>query len=190
MKSRARENAVKGLEGLAPSAQGRLPRPADSAMETIGTEEEERDTIPEGLPADLPTPTTPSQTPSVVEPEKGFKEPDDVRLITSELAAEQERTSAPRGIHGDVDETNIVVGSRKKKAREDLVFVSMLAAQGSPGILPASTAARSIKHPRGQIHRDDLPPEPGNWREMTRHRYSKAFMAAAATAVAGLEKKY
>ncbi|KAJ5343424.1 uncharacterized protein N7506_003248 [Penicillium brevicompactum] len=189
MQSRARQNAEKGPERLAPSTQERLPTPADSAKETRGTEEEEGDTILERFPADPPIPTTPSQTPSVVEPDNVFEEPDDVRQITSELAAEQERNSAPRDIHGDVDETNIVVGSRKRKAHEDPDFVSMLAAQDSPGILSAFTAAHSIKQPRGQIHRDDLPPEPGNWKEMTRHQYSEAFMAAAATEVAGLEKK-
>lgn len=175
--SRARQNAEKGPGRLAPMAQARLPTPAGSSVETVRTEEEE-DAIPGRLLADIPIPTTPSQTPSVVEPENNMEEPEDVRQLIGELAAEQERTSAPRDIHGDVDETNIVVGSRKRKAREDPDFVSMLAAQDSPGILSAFTAAHSIKQPRDQIHRDDLPPEPENWKEMTRHRYSEAFMAA------------
>ncbi|KAJ5202942.1 hypothetical protein N7449_005021 [Penicillium cf. viridicatum] len=186
--SRARQNAEKGPERLAPITQERLPTPAGSSVETVRTEEEE-DAIPGRFPADIPIPTTPSQTPSVVEPDNILEEPEDVGQLIIELAAEQERTSAPRDIHGDVDETNIVVDSRKRKAREDPDFVSMLAAQDSHGIMSAFTAAHSIKQPRGQIHRDDLPPEPGNWKRMTRHQYLEAFMAAAATEVAGLEKK-
>ncbi|KAF4772017.1 hypothetical protein HAV15_011144 [Penicillium sp. str.  len=122
--SRARQNAEKGPGRLAPMAQARLPTPAGSSVETVRTEEEE-DAIPGRLLADIPIPTTPSQTPSVVEPENNMEEPEDVRQLIGELAAEQERTSAPRDIHGDVDETNIVVGSRKRKAREDPDFVRL-----------------------------------------------------------------
>jgi hypothetical protein len=96
------------------------------------------------------------------------------------------RTRAPRDINADVTSEHIIEGRRQRRPRRDDHFVSYHAAEASDEeevtYLAAYTAALTYKDPAvHRIHRDELPPEPKDWRDLKNHPYREGFAAAART---------
>jgi hypothetical protein len=80
----------------------------------------------------------------------------------------------------DVDESNIVEGTRARKPskkRQEAYYADL----GHPEELPAnhSAFASGVKEGKPRIHQVDLPPPPRPWKELQRHRYAKEFKEAA-----------
>jgi len=98
---------------------------------------------------------------------------------------------APRDIVGDVIESNIVEGPRARqktdKARKQVYFTDL----GRPNELPGYYAAFAvgIQHSRDHLHRDQLPPPPRNWKDLSSHPHREGFQAAARKEYQDLERR-
>ena len=88
---------------------------------------------------------------------------------------------APRAneISGNVEQSNILPqGTRRvrKPTRKEAYFTALDDIDGLSGYHSAFTAALAQ---RGMPHRDTLPPEPRNWKEMQSHPYASQWKQAA-----------
>ncbi|KAJ5346869.1 uncharacterized protein N7506_000122 [Penicillium brevicompactum] len=97
---------------------------------------------------------------------------------------------APRDIVGDVSDQNIVTGARNRKP-VDQAFTAALEEPEDyhEGVLAAFATGLNAPHLHNLVHRDDLPSEPQNWKEMINHQYHKGFLAAAGLEVDTLTRK-
>lgn len=102
----------------------------------------------------------------------------------------RETRTAPRDIVGDVSSRNIVSGSRKRRSRDisNLAF-SADDEEIEEGVLAAFATGLNGSHSHTRTHRDELPPEPQNWREMMNHPFNEGFLAAAGLEVKTIEWK-
>ena len=105
------------------------------------------------------------------------------------FAPVQEAIEPTKEIIADIDERNIIQGSRRRKptSRRREAFLAEL---DKPEELPGfySAFATGTTH-RDRIHRDQLPPEPKNWRSLLAHPYRKEFKEAADKEIAELKEK-
>jgi len=106
---------------------------------------------------------------------------DPIQDIAPEENASQSTQEASRAseISADFTETNILPeGARRhrKNARREAYFAALDDVEELSGYHSAFTAALAdSKRP----HRDSLPPEPKNWKEMLRHPFATQFTQAA-----------
>jgi hypothetical protein len=103
----------------------------------------------------------------------------------------RETRTAPRDIVGNVSPRNIVSGSRMRKPK-DMSDWAMFAGgddENQEGILAAFATGINSSHSYTKSHRDELPPEPQNWRDMMNHPFCEGFLAAAGLEVKTIERK-
>jgi hypothetical protein len=128
---------------------------------------------------------------SISEPiEGGLLTPDPTPTPDPDPQPQVSRDSEPgprcptKEIRGDVDESNIIEGTRVRKPsarRREAHLISVeKAATDLTGFLVAFPAGlEPTKEPLKRFHRNDLPPEPKNWRQMVKHPHRDGFMKAA-----------
>jgi hypothetical protein len=101
---------------------------------------------------------------------------------------QQEIRTAPRDIVGDISSRNIVSGSRRQSSR-DTSNLAFSVDDDEEGVLAAFATGLNGSHSHTRTHRDELPPEPQNWREMMSHPFNEGFLAAAGLEVKTIERK-
>ncbi|KAJ5101017.1 hypothetical protein N7456_007069 [Penicillium angulare] len=93
---------------------------------------------------------------------------------------------APRDIDGDVDERNIITGSRVRKPKEFSFYTDN---SYEDGTLSAFATGLNEARSHTKAHKDELPPAPENWREMMKHPYREGFLEASALELKTLQRK-
>ncbi|KAJ6094488.1 hypothetical protein N7467_002001 [Penicillium canescens] len=104
--------------------------------------------------------------------------------LQAELAP---RELAPRDINGDLDEANIVSGSRRRSAKRDDAF-AYATMEEPPAFLHAFAAALYAEKPIRR-HRDDLPDPPKHWKDVMNHPFQQGFLAAMRREIDSLTEK-
>jgi hypothetical protein len=162
--------------------------------------------VPGSFPMDPPlalsAPPAPSLTPLEAEGVGGRDaSPED--QLQSELLSiyeppppgyREHGTKAPRDINADLSTDNIIQGTRVRRKKVHFAAASEEhpvedADESNDGVLLAFTAAISTPGPHRRLHRDDLPKEPRNWKELVRHPHSEGFAEAARFEVKSLKAK-
>lgn len=171
---------------------------------------DEIDIIPGAFPQEVPLPPTPpSEYP---ESRQGVETLDETRG-TQDLARDQAHDTqevvqeaiedqqvdsdeeaemqllaglAPRDINGDVDETNIISGSRRRQPKRDDAYSYV--AMEPPAYLHAFAAGLYAEKPTRR-HRDDLPELPRNWKDVMNHPFQEGFLAAMRKEIESLTRK-
>jgi hypothetical protein len=94
-------------------------------------------------------------------------------------------------VSADLDPSNIITTSRKRKAPIEPDFYNYHVSQydDSPAILAAFATGLLTPRPENRIFRDDLPTEPANWKEVQKHPFREYFMDAAQKEIDSLQKK-
>jgi Reverse transcriptase (RNA-dependent DNA polymerase). len=144
------------------------------------------------------TPSIEPQTQQASQPPPGAF-PEESTLVRSAGPAEQlqnevssttPRHRAPRDIVGDVSEENIVLGSRKRKSVDHAFHAVAIEPEDyHEGVLAAFATGLNGSRTHTRTHRDDLPPEPRNWKEMLNHPYSEGFLAACGLEIETIQRK-
>lgn len=113
-----------------------------------------------------------------------------------ESPAPESRTQAPlapRDINGNVTADNIVSGQRKRRTPADPYLASYVTynddAENQDNVLAAFATGISAPRPENCRHRDDLPPEPKNWKEMMNHPFRDGFLSACGLEIKNLDGK-
>ncbi|KAJ5827623.1 hypothetical protein N7447_001845 [Penicillium robsamsonii] len=201
------------------STQASMPTPIGPPRMAIGEIQERSEpqkAVPGAFPAeDLPPlPNTPPHEPeSDADPGQGVDIGDqDDHLIEDQAQQEEDRTNeseeddlerqlqsellAPsREINSSVDVSNILTGSRTRRARRDddyaYATTIKIAPEGEepPAFLHAFAAGLYAEKPDTRRHRDDLPPPPKHWKEVLNHPFQQGFLAAAAKEIRSLAEK-
>lgn len=145
-----------------------------------------------GQPQQTVTPSpTPSAEPQLL-PAPQAQQPSQGAFPGDRRPAQHETAHprAPRDIVGDVSDQNIVTGARNRKP-VDQAFTAALEEPEDyhEGVLAAFATGLNAPHLHNLVHRDDLPSEPQNWKEMINHQYHKGFLAAAGLEVDTLTRK-
>ncbi|KAJ5823125.1 hypothetical protein N7447_005465 [Penicillium robsamsonii] len=102
---------------------------------------------------------------------------------------------APRDISGDIDLSNIITGRRSRRAKQDPDYAAYIVLDDSteqdpPEVLHAFTVSLNERfNQKKRLHRDNLPPEPRNMKELRVHPYAKEFLTAASYEVETLRWK-
>lgn len=113
------------------------------------------------------------------------------QLSDSEQQPQQE-LRAPRSRDDGIDTSNVISSSRKRKAREDREYVAYATtdadAEDPPELLRAFAVALYTEKPIRR-HRDDLPSEPENWKDMLKHPHAEGFIEACKKEVDSLRSK-
>lgn len=89
-----------------------------------------------------------------------------------------------------ISEDNVVEGKRKRKPPSDPYLASYFTyddEEEQEGVLAAFATAISAPRPdQHRKHRDDLPPEPQNWKQAVSHTFSEGWLAAAGLEIESL----
>ncbi|OQE49847.1 hypothetical protein PENNAL_c0534G08755 [Penicillium nalgiovense] len=129
------------------------------------------------LTASMPTQRTPGVPGS-------FPADTPVPLINSQPPHQRQE-----GISGD----NVVEGKRKRRPPTDSYLASYFTYQNEEdqdGVLAAFATAISAPRPdQHRKHRDDLPPEPQNWKQAVSHVFSEGWLAAAGLEIESLRMR-
>jgi len=158
----------------------------EQADEQLHWEAEQADSTPSSHTVGKPTPESAESTdsPMLPTPEE-TPEPSSSRTLESDPSptpdptpAKNKKKAPTRPIIGDLSETNIVDGPRRRTPTDQRVvhFAALNTA------FAAAAFATGIQFEREQakhLHRDQLPPPPKHWKEMLEHPYKDGFLAAA-----------
>ncbi|KAJ6030953.1 uncharacterized protein N7446_007597 [Penicillium canescens] len=94
------------------------------------------------------------------------------------------RELAPRDINSDVNEANIVTGSRRRTARYDNAYSTIEPPAYLHAFAAGLYAEKPIRH-----HQDDLPELPKHWKDVMNHSFQEGFLAAMRKEIDSLTEK-
>lgn len=122
-------------------------------------------------------------------PHESLTEEDHDALSDSE---QQLHAELHRRRNDGIDTANIIDGSRRRKPRADPeyhAYAAIVPIEDDPPELLRTFAAALYTEKPMQRHRDDLPPEPNNWKDMMKHPMAEGFLAACAKEIRSLQEK-
>jgi hypothetical protein len=144
--------------------------------------------VPGAFPQEITLPPTPPDEQASPVPSQGVEtapatpevlrndqpqEPQHREQVDSDDEAEMQLQAdllAPRDINGDVDEANIVTGSRRRTAKRDDAYAYSVMIE-PPAYLHAFAAGLYSEKPISRRHRDDLPELPKHWKDVMNHLF-------------------
>ena len=108
---------------------------------------------------------------------------------SSQSSQNQHNTAVQAGkISADLDPSLVITGKRKQSTRHLFAAFQGFSHNMQKVLTPMANNEPSLAFPH-RVHRDDLPPPPSGYREMTRHPLKHLFLAAMELELSTLESK-
>jgi transposase InsO family protein len=165
------------------------PEDTPSQTDSVSPLSEEQETADRDSEPSVSLPPLPTPSPTPFRSE--LSSPKSPEGEDYESAQEENHEPPPRReITSDVDTRNIITGPRQRRPtsrRREAYVTDLNMTEEAPGFFAAFSTG--VLDTTLQPHRDEVPPEPENWKDMLKHPCKEDFLAGARLEVSELTSK-